>query len=73
MNTLFYKLDLYKENTYAAIIYLFGEVQTQKRMKNEEEIDFLEPYKMENVAMKESTTEFRIGLDSTIHTRAYSC
>jgi hypothetical protein len=44
MNALFCGLDVHKETTYATIINIYGEVQTQKRMKNEEIPDFLEPY-----------------------------
>jgi transposase len=55
MNALFCGLDVHKESTYATIINIFGEVQTQKRMKNEEIPDFLEPYQVEKVAMEAST------------------
>jgi hypothetical protein len=36
MNALYCGLDVHKESTYATIINIYGEVQTQKRMKNEE-------------------------------------
>ena len=52
MNTLYCGLDVHKETTYATIINIFGEVQTQKRMRNEEVLNFLEPYQVEKVAMK---------------------
>jgi transposase len=55
MNALFCGLDVHKETTYATIINIYGEVQTQKRMKNEEITDFLEPYQVEKVAMEAST------------------
>jgi transposase len=55
MNTLYCGLDVHKETTYATIINIYGEVQTQKRMKNEEIPDFLEPYPVEKVAMEAST------------------
>ncbi|MBD3206842.1 hypothetical protein GF319_10950, partial [Candidatus Bathyarchaeota archaeon] len=55
MNALYCGLDVHKETTYATIINVFGEVQTQKRMKNEEIPDFLEPYQVEKVAMEAST------------------
>ena len=47
--------NVHKETTYATIINIYGEVQTQKRMKNEEIPDFLEPYQVEKVAMEAST------------------
>jgi hypothetical protein len=43
-NTLYCGLDVHKETTYATIINVFGEVLTKKRMRNEEVLDFLEPY-----------------------------
>jgi len=55
MNTLYCGLDVHKESTYATIINVFGEVQTQKRMSNEEVPGFLEPFKVEKVAMEAST------------------
>ena len=55
MNTLYCGLDVHKESTYATIINVFGEVLTQKRMRNEEVLDFLEPYQVEKVAMEAST------------------
>ena len=55
MNTLYCGLDVHKESTYATIINVFGEVLTQKRMRNEEVIEFLEPYQVEKVAMEAST------------------
>ena len=55
MNTLYCGLDVHKETTYATIINIYGEVQTQKRMKNEEIPEFLEPYQVEKVAMEAST------------------
>jgi hypothetical protein len=54
-NTIYCGLDVHKETTYATIINVFGEGQTQKRMKNEEIPDFLEPYQVEKVAMEAST------------------
>ena len=51
MNAYYCGLDVHKESTYATVINVFGEVQTQKRMKNEEILDFLEPYPSLKVAM----------------------
>ena len=55
MNTYYCGLDVHKESTYATVINVFGEVQTQRRMKNEEIPDFLEPYPSLRVAMEAST------------------
>jgi len=55
INTLFCGMDVHKESTYATIINIFGEVQTQKRMKNEEIPEFIEPYRVEKVAMEALT------------------
>ena len=55
MNALYCGLDVHKESTYATIINAFGEVQTQKRMKNDEIPRFLEPFQLEKVAMEAST------------------
>jgi transposase len=55
MNALFCGLDVHKESTYATIINVFGEIQTQKRMKNEEIPKFLEPFQVEKIAMEAST------------------
>jgi transposase len=55
MNTIYCGLDVHKETTYATIINIYGEVQTQKRMKNEEIPNFLEPYQVEKVATEAST------------------
>ena len=55
MNALYCGLDVHKESTYATIINVFGEVQIQKRMKNEEIPEFLEPLQVEKVAMEAST------------------
>jgi len=55
VNAYYCGLDVHKESTYATVINVFGEVQTQKRMKNEEILDFLEPYPSLKVAMEAST------------------
>ena len=55
MNALYCGLDVHKETTYATVINIFSEVQTQKRIKNEEIPEFLEPYQVEKVAMEAST------------------
>ena len=55
MNALYCGLDVHKESTYATVINVFGEVLTQRRMKNEEIPDFLEPLQVEKIAMEAST------------------
>jgi hypothetical protein len=55
MNALYCGLDVHKESTYATIINVFGEVQIQRRTKNEEIPEFLEPLQVEKVAMEAST------------------
>jgi hypothetical protein len=50
LNILYCGLDVHKESTYAIFINVFGEVLTQKRMRNEDVLDFLEPYQVEKVA-----------------------
>ena len=55
MNALYCGLDVHKESTYATVINVFGEVQIQRRMKNDEIPDFLEPLQVEKVAMEAST------------------
>ena len=55
MNALYCGLDVHKESTYATIINVLGEAQTQKRMKNDEIPRFLEPFQLEKVAMEAST------------------
>jgi transposase len=55
VNAYYCGLDVHKESTYATVINVFGEVQTQKKMKNEEILDFLEPYPSLRVAMEAST------------------
>ena len=56
MNAAYYcGLDIHKESTYATIIDNDGQVVNQKRMKNEEIPDFLDPYPSTKVAMEAST------------------
>ena len=55
MNALYCGLDVHKESTYTTVINVFGEVLTQKRMKNDEIPEFLEPLQVEKVAMEAST------------------
>jgi len=55
MSAVFCGLDIHKESTYATVLDLFGHVVTQKRMKNEDVSKFLEPFKVNRVAMEAST------------------
>ena len=50
VNAYYCGLDVHKESTYATVINVFGEVQTQGRVKNEEVLDFLESYPSLRVA-----------------------
>ena len=55
MSAVFCGLDVHKESTYATILDQTGQVVTQRRMKNEEVPEFLEPLEVEKVAMEAST------------------
>jgi transposase len=55
MNAVYCGLDVHKESTYATILDRDGQVVTQKRMRNEDIPEFLEPYTVEKVAMEAST------------------
>jgi hypothetical protein len=55
INAVFYGLDVHKELTYATVLDHAGQVVTQRRMKNEEVPEFLEPLHVEKVAMEAST------------------
>jgi hypothetical protein len=48
-------LDVHKESTYASVLDQTGQVVTQRRMRNEEVPEFLEPFGIEKVAMEAST------------------
>ena len=55
MSAVFCGLDIYKESTYATVLDSMGQVVTQRRMKNEDIPEFLEPLKVNRVAMEAST------------------
>ena len=55
MSAVFCGLDVHKESTYATVLDSTGQVVTQRRMKNEEIPEFLEPLKVNRVAMEAST------------------
>jgi hypothetical protein len=55
MNALYCGLGVHKESTYATVINVFGELQIQRRMKNEEIPEFLEPLQVEKLAIETST------------------
>ena len=55
MSTVFWELDVHKETKYATVLDSMGQVVTQRRMRNEEVPEFLEPLKVEKVAMEAST------------------
>ena len=55
MSASFCVLDVHKESTYATILFPDGEVVTQRRMRNEEVLGFLQPYPVEEVAIETST------------------
>ncbi len=54
MSAVFCGLDVHKESTYI-ILDSTGQVVTQRRMKNEEIPEFLEPLKVDRVAKEAST------------------
>jgi len=55
MSAVFCGLDVHKESTYATILDSTGQVVTQRRMRNEDIPEFLEPLKVDRVAMEAST------------------
>ena len=55
MSAVFCGLDVHKESTYATVLDSTGQVVTQRRMKNEDIPEFLEPLKVDRVAMEAST------------------
>jgi len=55
MNAVYCGLDVHKESTYATVLDHAGQVVTQRRMRNEEIPEFLEPLKINKVAMEAST------------------
>jgi hypothetical protein len=55
MNAFYCRLDVHKETTYATTLDGEGQVLTQKRMKNEDIHEFLDPLNVEKVAMEAST------------------
>jgi len=55
MNAVYCGLDVHKESTYATVLDTDGQVVTQRRMKNEEVPEFLQPLQVEKVAMEAST------------------
>ena len=55
MSAVFCGLDVHKETTYATVLDQTGQVVTHRRMKNEEIPEFLEPLKVNRVAMEAST------------------
>ena len=55
MSAVFCGLDVHKESTYATVLDSTGQVVTQRRMKNEDIPEFLEPLKVNRVAMEAST------------------
>jgi len=55
MSAVYCGLDAHKETTYAPVLDSTGQVVTQRRMKNDEIPEFLEPLGIEKVAMEAST------------------
>jgi len=55
MSAVFCGLDVHKETTYATVLDSTGQVVTQRRMRNEEILEFLKPLKVDRVAMEAST------------------
>ena len=55
MSAVYCGLDVHKESTYATVLDQTGQVVTQRRMRNEEVPEFLEPLEVEKVAMEAST------------------
>jgi len=55
MNAVYCGLGVHKESTYATILDTNGHAVTQRRMKNEEVPEFLQPLKIDKVAMEAST------------------
>ena len=55
MNAVYCGLDVHKESTYATVLDDEGQVLTQRRMKNEDVQEFLDPLNVKNVAMEAST------------------
>lgn len=55
MSAVFGGLDIHKESTYATVLDSTGQGVTQRRMRNEEIPEFLEPLGIEKVAMEAST------------------
>lgn len=55
MNAFYCGLDVHKETTYATVLDTDGQVVTQRKMRNEEIPEFLEPLNVEKVAMEAST------------------
>jgi len=55
MSAVFCGLDVHKESTYATVLDSTGQVVTQRRMKNEDIPEFLEPLQVNWVAMEAST------------------
>jgi transposase len=56
MSAYFCGLDVHKESTYATVLGPDGGVVAQSRMPNEDVPGFLEPMKVERVAMEASTS-----------------
>ena len=54
MSAVFCGLDIHKESTYASVLDSTGQVVAQRRMKNEEVPEFLDPLEVEKVAMEAS-------------------
>lgn len=55
MKAAYCGLDVHKESTYATVLDQTGQVVTQRRMRNEEVPEFLEPLNIDRVAMEAST------------------
>jgi len=55
MSAVYCGLDVHKETTYATVLDHTGQVVTQRKMRNEEVPEFLEPLEVEKVAMEAST------------------
>jgi len=55
MSAVFCGLDIHKESTYATVLDQTGQVVTQRRVKNEDVPEFLEPHKVNRVAMEAFT------------------
>jgi transposase len=55
MNAVYCGLDVHKESTYATVLDDEGQVLTQRRMKNEDVQEFLDPLNVKKVAMEAST------------------